>query len=101
MQNSLPQLSAETIKQQLSPVEFYQSEIDLNTNRIHGWVDGGLCPFHDDTQSGSFYVNLESGGFNCFSCGSKGGDVIAFIQLRDGESFPDTLHYLHEYYGVG
>jgi DNA primase len=101
MQHIIPKPSAETIKRHISPKEYYQSEIDLTTDRSYGWVEGGFCPFHDDSRPGSFYVNLDSGGFNCFSCGSKGGDVIAFIQLRDGLSFPETLHYLKKTHGVG
>lgn len=101
MENIVTELSVETIKQQLSPLECYQSEIGLEINRNHGWVDGGLCPFHNDKQPGSFYVNLDTGGFNCFSCGAKGGDVIAFLQLRDGVTFRESLRYLYERYGVG
>ena len=101
MENIIPKLIAETIKRQLSPLEFYKSEIDLFANRANGWVDGGLCPFHNDSRAGNFRVNLEFGGYCCFSCGAKGSDVISFIQLRDGLSFPETLRYLNETYGVG
>lgn len=101
MNSNIPPLSARTIKRQLSPLEFYQSEISLKSSREHGWVDGGLCPFHNDKRPGSFYVSLDTGGFNCFSCGARGGDVIAFLRLRDETTFPELLRYLHEYYGVG
>lgn len=36
----------------------------------------GLCPFHDDTTP-SLRI-FETGGFLCFACGAKGGDVIDF-----------------------
>ena len=101
MQNIIPYLSAETIKQQLSPLDFYQEEISLESTCEHGWVDGGLCPFHDDSRAGNFRVNLDFGGFTCFACGEKGGDVIAFLMLRDDLTFPEALRYLHERYGVG
>jgi DNA primase len=101
MKNIIAKLSAKTIKQKLSPLEFYQSEINLKSNREHGWVDGGLCQFHDDTRAGNFRVNLDFGGFTCFACGAKGSDVIAFIQERDGLTFPETLRYLNEKHGVG
>ena len=100
MDNIIPNLSAKAIKRQISPKEFYQSEIDLKFSREHGWLNGGLCPFHNDKRPGSFYVSLDTGGFNCFSCGSKGGDVIAFVQQRDGLTFPETLRYLNENYGA-
>jgi hypothetical protein len=43
-----------------------------------GWTDGGICPFHADRRAGSFRVNIESGAYTCYSCGAKGGDVVAF-----------------------
>ena len=101
MGNSIPKFIVGRTKQQLSPLEFYQLEIDLNTNLIHGWVDGGLCPFHYDKRPGSFYISLDTGGFNCYSCGARGGDIIDFLQLRDEVTFPEALCYLHECYGVG
>lgn len=100
METIKQKLSTKTIKQQLSPPEFYQTEIGLNAHRDHGWIDGGLCPFHEDSRAGNFRVNLDFGGYCCFACGSKGSDVIAFIQERDGLSFPETLCYLNETYGV-
>ena len=84
MRKIIPKLSAKTIKQQLSPREFYEEENGLQSSRDHGWVDGGLCPFHDDSRSGNFRLNLDFGGYRCFACGAKGSDVIAFIQRRDG-----------------
>jgi DNA primase len=45
-----------------------------------------LCPFHPDTNP-SFAINLEGGGFFCFSCGEKGGDVVDFVMKRYGMSF--------------
>lgn len=38
-----------------------------------------LCPFHNDTSLGNFYVNKEKGIFKCFACGS-GGNAINFVQ---------------------
>lgn len=31
-----------------------------------------LCPFHDDKKAGSFFINIQSGMYHCFSCGAKG-----------------------------
>lgn len=40
-----------------------------------------LCPFHEDTHE-SFRI-LDGGGFTCFACGAKGGDVIdLYAQLH-------------------
>ena len=93
--------SIQTVKFYISPVEFYRTELPvMSLPRGGGWRDGGLCPFHDDKHSGSFRVNLESGAFVCFSCGSKGGDIIAFIQQRDGLSFLEALNKLFNEWGL-
>lgn len=52
----------------------------------------GLCPFHDE-RTGSFTVNPAMGIFKCFGCGI-GGDVIKFVQRRDGVSFAVALESL-------
>jgi len=62
--------------------------------RDYGWVDGGLCPFHDDHRSGNFRIHLESGAFKCFSCGEKGGDIIAFLRRREDLTFSESLEAL-------
>lgn len=83
------------VKQKISPQRFYSEELNgFHTRKKEGWVDAGLCPFHDDKHSGSFFVNLDSGGFNCFSCGRKGGDVIDFVRERNNVTFPEALKML-------
>jgi hypothetical protein len=80
------------------PEVFYQTELPAMPapRREHGWTSGGLCPFHADRHAGSFYVHLDSGAFKCHACGAGGGDVIAFVRLRDGLSFPDACAYLEQ-----
>lgn len=91
----------ENVKAYIPPTEFYRAELPaMPPPRGGGWRDGGLCPFHADNHAGSFRVNLDSGGFCCFSCGAKGADIIAFIQLRDGLSFPEALNKLSNEWGV-
>jgi hypothetical protein len=51
-----------------------------------GWAMG-RCPFHQSKRGKSFSVNIETGGFCCFGCGVKGGDLIAFVRLRDHSDF--------------
>ncbi|WP_082054117.1 CHC2 zinc finger domain-containing protein [Methyloterricola oryzae] len=63
-------------------------------------MDGGLCPFHADGRAGSFRVHLETGAFCCFACGAKGGDIVAFVQQREGLSFQDALTKLADEWGV-
>ncbi|MCB1984482.1 MAG: hypothetical protein H6936_03215 [Burkholderiales bacterium] len=93
--------SLKAIKAYIPPTEFYRVELPVMPSiRGNGWRDGGLCPFHNDKHKGSFRVNLETGAFVCFSCGSKGGDIIAFIQQRDGLSFPEALNKLTNEWGL-
>ena len=44
------------------------------------------CCFHEDTQP-SLRINLDFGGFHCFGCGEKGGDIVAFHQQRHHLTF--------------
>jgi hypothetical protein len=52
-----------------------------------------LCPFHRDHHP-SLSVNAESGGFYCFACGAKGGDLVAYVMLRDGVDFKAAAQML-------
>lgn len=91
----------QNVKGSIPPADFYRAELTtMPPPRGGGWREGGLCPFHDDTHTGSFRVNLETGGFKCFACAAKGADIIAFIQLRDGLSFPEALRQLSDDWGV-
>jgi len=68
-------LDSATIKNRILPHNFYLKEQSLDRFKAKsgGWVEAGLCPFHKDTNAGSFRINLENGAFICFSCGAKGG----------------------------
>lgn len=45
-----------------------------------------LCDFHDDTKP-SMRVNVESGGWICMSCRTKGADVLDHYMQKHGISF--------------
>lgn len=93
--------SLQNVKAYIPPGNFYHVELPaMPPSRGSGWRNGGLCPFHSDKHAGSFRVNLETGAFTCFSCGAKGGDVIAFIQQRDGLSFPEAVQKLSTEWGL-
>ena len=51
------------------------------------------CCFHVDSNP-SLSINLISGGFHCFACGAKGGDIISFIMKRYHMTFKETCRYL-------
>lgn len=93
-------IKSDTVKRAINPADYYRVALpDIPLKRI-GWNDGGLCPFHGDTERGSFRVNTQTGGFKCFSCGAAGGDVIAFEQKRHGLTFPQALEKLAKEWGL-
>ena len=80
-----------------SPVDFYSRNLNLDLARVRrerGWVEAGLCPFHDDRKPGSFGVHIDYGAFNCFSCGTKGGSIIDFEMRRYGIDFKEAVSRL-------
>ena len=87
-------LTASNIKGLLSPRDFYTYELNSPKLKKVSWNEGGLCPFHADNKSGSFYVNLETGAYKCFACGEVGGDVVAFSMSLYGLKFSDALEKL-------
>jgi DNA primase len=52
----------------------------------------GLCPFHAE-KTPSFNVNPDKQIFHCFGCG-VGGDVFKFLELQEGQSFPEAVKSL-------
>ena len=58
----------------------------------------GICPFHQDHKP-SMYVNPEKQIFKCFACGA-GGDVIKFVQMREGLTFFRTIERLADRAGI-
>lgn len=84
----------------ISPLDFFESEGLRIKNKSGTWVGGGLCPFHTDNTAGSFFINLSNGAFNCFSCGSKGSNIISFYILRHDISFKKAIKILSDDYTV-
>ncbi len=95
-------LDSSEVKEAVPPNRFYRAELPgmPQPRRETGWAIGGLCPFHRDHCAGSFRVNLDTGAFKCFACGANGQDVIAFLRLRDGLTFPEALNVLAEEWGA-
>lgn len=78
----------------IPPADFYRAELSSWTPcRPHGWVDGGLCPFHLDRRAGSLKVNLDTGRFRCFSC-TAAGSMLDFLMSRYGLNFMQALQEL-------
>jgi DNA primase len=93
-------VTAEHVKNSIVPIDFYRHELPDAKLKRHGWNDGGLCPFHDDRKTGNFRVNLTTGAFKCFACGTYGGDIIAFTMKRYGLNFREALQTLSQTWGL-
>ncbi|MDE0044189.1 MAG: DNA primase, partial [Candidatus Poribacteria bacterium] len=50
------------------------------------------CPFHDE-KTPSFSVSPQKQIFYCFGC-QTGGNVISFVQKREGKSFVESVEWL-------
>jgi hypothetical protein len=80
-------------------ISFWEAEFGALGRGSKGWRKV-LCPFHPDHHP-SLSVNIQSGGFVCFSCGTKGGDLVAFVMLRDGVDFKTAAQCLGAWDGDG
>ena len=99
--NTASNFSADKLKQWINPDEFYSRELCIFPDTTGmPWINGGLCPFHEDHKKGSFFVNLEHGAYKCFSCGEKGHDIISFTQKKHHLGFQETLNKLAQDWGV-
>jgi len=58
----------------------------------------GRCPFHNE-KSPSFSVDPAQKLYYCFGCG-EGGNVLTFIQKKEGLDFADAVNMLADKYGV-
>lgn len=90
------------IKRQVRPYDFYSREQSINRfgYSSRGWLTAGLCPFHEDSSTGSFKIHKESGAYICFSCGIKGGDIIDFLQKKYKISFKEAVAKLKDEWRV-
>jgi len=87
--------SVERVKEAADVVEVVSAYTEL---RRAGTRFMALCPFHDE-RSPSFSVDPQAKLYHCFGCG-VGGDVIKFVEEKEGLSFPDAVEALAERYGV-
>src|SRR5262245_19263260 len=60
------------------------------------WV--GRCPSHDE-RTPSFSVNAADKLYYCFGCQAK-GDLIGFVEAKEGLDFVGALEWLGERFGV-
>lgn len=87
--------SLERVKQAADIVEVVSAHSDL---RRQGARYVGLCPFHDE-RTPSFSVEPTEKLYHCFGCG-VGGDVIKFVEEKEGVGFTEAVELLADRYGV-
>ncbi len=87
--------SLERVKQTADIVEVISAHTDL---RRQGARMVGLCPFHEE-RTPSFSVDPQEKLYHCFGCG-VGGDVIKFVEEKDGLGFADAVEMLADRFGV-
>src|SRR5215211_3764398 len=87
--------SVERVKEAADFVEIVSAYTDL---RRSGERYMGLCPFHEE-RTPSFSVDPQEKLYHCFGCG-VGGDVIKFVEEKEGLPFPDAVEALADRYGV-
>ena len=78
-------LQIDYIKRVLTPLDFYRYELPTAKLKKHGWNDGGLCPFHNDINIGSFRININGVRHKVTSKPSK--QVAAYAQRALGSLF--------------
>lgn len=57
-----------------------------------------LCPFHTDTNDGTFHISDSKDIYKCFGCGAY-GDVVTLVQERYNCDFVDAIYILARDYG--
>jgi DNA primase len=87
--------SVEQVKQTVDIAEVISAHTDL---RRQGARMVGLCPFHEE-RTPSFSVDPQEKLYHCFGCG-VGGDVIKFVEEKDGLGFVEAVEVLADRYGV-
>lgn len=87
--------SVERVKQAADIVEVISAHTDL---RRQGARYVGLCPFHEE-RTPSFSVEPQEKLYHCFGCG-VGGDVIKFVEEKEGLGFAEAVEMLADRYGV-
>ena len=87
--------SLDRVKQAADIVEVISAHTDLRRAGAR-WT--GLCPFHDE-RTPSFSVDAQEKLYHCFGCG-VGGDVIKFVEEKDGLGFAEAVELLADRYGV-
>lgn len=78
--------------------EYAKQFVDLSSKGGELW---GCCPFHEESTP-SFAIKLKGTDeiFYCQGCG-KGGDIIRFVEMKEGLSTRDAIEKLAGVAGLG
>ena len=93
-QQQRQQQRRQQLKEQLpTPRNYYTASFPTITftSSLHWHLI--CCCFHDENTP-SLSLNFTHGGFNCFACNARGGDVVAFHRLRYGLDFKEAMRQL-------
>lgn len=85
------------IKDRLDIVDIVSEQVSL---RKSGKNYAGLCPFHSNTRTPSFYVFPDTQTWHCFGACAEGGDLFNYVMKKQGWDFKETLSYLARRAGV-
>jgi len=86
------------LKQQISLLDYLQSQDWRPARTLSRGRLMGLCPLHEDHKP-SFLVDPLKNLFYCYGCG-HGGDVIRFAELYHQVNFPQALTLLRQWLGL-
>lgn len=85
------------IKDRLDIIDIVSEQVSL---RKSGKNYAGLCPFHSNTRTPSFYVFPDTQTWHCFGACAEGGDLFNYVMKKQGWDFKETLTYLARRAGV-
>jgi DNA primase len=91
-------IKANTVREILETARVEDVVGDFVNLRRRGTNLIGLCPFHNE-KSPSFNVNPGRNIYKCFGCG-RGGDPVNFLMEHEHLSFPESLRWLANKYGI-
>lgn len=72
--------------------DYYASQgLTIGKHGSRGWRKANclFCQSRDN-----FNINLQSGGFHCWGCDAKGGDLVAFQMALHGQDFKQAAQSL-------
>jgi DNA primase len=91
----ITQRSIERVLERADLVELASGYTEMHKR---GAEHSGRCPFHDE-RTPSFWVNGTKGVYHCFGCGAS-GDVISFVQSKQGLDFVEAVEALADRFRV-